>query len=96
MQGIIAFTKILVFTILACCALNTLLMELNIVPKQASASSGVDIVEPQPTGLDPNRKDVMYGDFWMTNDKQRYVNGYCTSVDNTKGNYQIEFPMAGF
>jgi len=52
---------------LASAVMNTVMMELHVMPKQVASRVGVVESEGsnQGSALKPDRQDVQYGDFWL-------------------------------
>lgn len=93
MQTCIRFICSLVVVLMISCALNSLLMELHFIPKQAASRTGVLEKTPGDRSLKVERQDVAYGDFWLVDKVPSDGAGYVKSIDSSNGEYQVRFPM---
>jgi hypothetical protein len=95
MKSFVQLLKILVFGMVVSCAVNSLLMELNIMPKMAASTMGTNIGGSAPALYGVKRKDFMYGDFNIGDKGTPRPTGYATRIGDTDSeNNQLEFPSS--
>jgi hypothetical protein len=84
---------IVVVALVISCAFNSFAMQMNWVPKQAAARTGV--MEPDdhtPKAFKPDKQDVAYPDFWLVDGVPSDGAGYTSSIDTSKGENSVRFP----
>jgi hypothetical protein len=66
MQTMVRFIVVLVIALVVSCGINTLAMEMHLVPKQAASRTGVvEADNYRPSTIKAIKEDVAYPDFWL-------------------------------
>lgn len=95
MKTFVQILMTVVVAMLISCGLNSLFMELGMLPKMAPGQMGTSVseIEVKESPTSPNRKDVAYGDFVVTDSTARPT-GFASGVVDDQQDHQIEFPMS--
>lgn len=96
MKSLFELLTTVVVAMVLSCAINSVCMELGMIPKVSPSPVGTVIKDPgspQAT-TNPNRKDFMYGDFNYVDGLARPYSGYAVKVLDDNSENQVEFPSS--
>jgi hypothetical protein len=66
MQSMVRFIVVIAIALVVSCGINSLAMEMHLLPKQAASRTGVvEADNYRPTTFKAVKDDVSYPDFWL-------------------------------